>query len=120
MTLIDALVPKSPPIQMDSHGVARVGGTRVTLDTILWAYKAGESAEQIHDAYSSVSVADIHEVIAFYLNNQEGVDHYLAEQERLADEIQAKIEARWPSSDLKAKLLARKSLREQGNDSAAG
>ena len=41
-----------PPLALDADGVARVGGTRVTLDTVIGAYKRGVTAEMIVDRYS--------------------------------------------------------------------
>jgi hypothetical protein len=35
------------PIATDIDGLARVGGTRVTLDTVVMAYTEGLSAEEI-------------------------------------------------------------------------
>jgi uncharacterized protein (DUF433 family) len=35
------------PIQVDANGVARVGGTRVTLDTVIAAFSEGATAEEI-------------------------------------------------------------------------
>ena len=45
MTLnVDA---RPAPIQVDEQGVARVGGTRVALDSVVRAFRAGASAEAI-------------------------------------------------------------------------
>ena len=47
MALVDTLNAKSPPLRMDADGVVRVGGTRVTLDTVVWEYENGASAEEV-------------------------------------------------------------------------
>jgi hypothetical protein len=43
MAMALALTPL--PLASDENGVVRVAGTRVTLDTIIDAYKQGRSAE---------------------------------------------------------------------------
>ena len=42
------------PLELHVDGVIRVGGTRVTLDTIMTAYRNGASAEQIAESWLSV------------------------------------------------------------------
>ena len=36
------------PFRLDEHGVARVGGTRVTLDVIVGLFRMGHTAEDLH------------------------------------------------------------------------
>ena len=47
---------ESIPIAEDVGGVIRVGGTRVTLETIIGAFKDGASAEEIACQYPSNSL----------------------------------------------------------------
>ena len=35
------------PIRIDEHGVARIGGTRIPLETIVGAFRRGASPEEI-------------------------------------------------------------------------
>jgi uncharacterized protein (DUF433 family) len=35
------------PVEIDADGAARVGGTRVTLDTVVNAFNNGATAEEI-------------------------------------------------------------------------
>ena len=42
------------PLQADADGVVRVGGTRVTLDTIVVAFQQGATAEEIAEQYPAV------------------------------------------------------------------
>jgi uncharacterized protein (DUF433 family) len=109
MMLAHTLVPKPPPVEVDQDGVLRVGGTRVTLDTVIKQYLIGNSPEQIVEAYDTLRLADVHAVISYYLSNRSEVDSYLDEQDKLAVEMQREIERRsgtW--SELRAKLLQRK------------
>ena len=55
----------------------RVTGTRVTLDTILAAFDADASAEEITQQYSSISLLDVYSVITHYLRHKTEVSAYL-------------------------------------------
>jgi uncharacterized protein (DUF433 family) len=102
------------PLRIDEKGTVRVGQTRVTLDTLIGAYHMGQTPDQIASSYDTLTLADIHHVIAHYLHEKEVVDAYLAEREREAEAIQAYWEAIYPPiPDLKARLLARMKEREQ-------
>ena len=54
------------PLTTDDDGVIRVGGTRVTLDTLIAAFTEGATAEEIAQQYPSVRLADIYSVIGYY------------------------------------------------------
>lgn len=106
MTLrIDKL---SVPLTADSHGVIRVGGTRVTLDTVVGAFQRGATAEEIVQSYSSLRLEDVYAVITFYLQNRPDVDAYLTEQRQKGDEIQRQIQARSDVAEFRQRLLARR------------
>ena len=47
------------PIHTGADGVVRVAGTRVTLDTIVAAFDAGATAEEIARQYSSAPLPDV-------------------------------------------------------------
>ena len=59
------------PMEPDTAGVVRVGGTRVTLDTIIAAFKDGATAEEIVHQYPSLALADVYSVIGHYLRRTE-------------------------------------------------
>src|SRR5215207_1935209 len=94
MTLAHTLVAKAPPLEVDENGVVRVGGTRVTLDTVIKRYRIGDSPEQIVEAYDTLQLADVHAVISYYLSNQTDVEAYLEEQDKLAEQMQRQIESK--------------------------
>ena len=86
----------------------RVGGTRVTLDTVVGAYLDGATAEDIVDRFPTLDLADVYAALSYYLRYRADVDAYLREQERDAAVIRARIEAYSPQGDIRARLLARK------------
>jgi uncharacterized protein (DUF433 family) len=108
MTLAESFVAEPPPLQMTPDGVVKVGGTRVTLDTVIGAYHQGETAEQIAEHYSALSLADVHAVIAYYLRHRSEVEAYLEERHRQAAEIRRENEARFPPDGVRERLLARR------------
>ena len=100
------------PLTTDAHGVLRVAGTRVTLDTILSLYKAGATPEEIADDFPSLELADIFAVITYYLRHRSEVEAYLEQGRREAEALRLEDEARFGSGrELKERLLAR--LRDQ-------
>jgi uncharacterized protein (DUF433 family) len=64
-----------------------VSGTRVSLDSIVYAYRLGESAESIRQNFPSLSLVQVYGAITFYLLNQHTVDAYLTEAEKEWDEF---------------------------------
>jgi uncharacterized protein (DUF433 family) len=96
------------PIEIDSDGVIRVGGTRVTLDTIVAAFNEGATAEEIVQQYPSLDLADVYSVIGYYLRQQPAVEDYLHQRQQQADEIRKQNEARFPPLGIRERLLARK------------
>jgi len=106
MTL--SIVETPAPLRTDADGNVRVGGTRVTLDTVVGAYLDGAIAEDIVDKFPTLELADVYAVLSYYLRHRADVDAYLREQEREAAVIRERIEAHSPQGDIRARLLARK------------
>ena len=108
MTLIDALVAEPAPLKEDVGGVLRVGGTRVTLDTIVGAFDNGSSPEEILLKYPSLRLTEIYAVITYYLWHQSAVDAYLKQRRHAADESRREIDSRFPREGVRKRLLARR------------
>ena len=100
------------PLKMDEHGAIRVSGTRITLDTLLAFYQQGETPEDLHEGFSTVPLADIYAVIAYYLAHDAEVDAYLKRRDEEAESIRQEWEARTPPPS-KAELLARLDARRR-------
>jgi uncharacterized protein (DUF433 family) len=96
------------PIHTDADGVVRVAGTRVTLDTIVEAFEAGATAEEIAQQYSSVPLVDVYSVITYYLRHKPEVCTYLEAREERAERVREEVERRFPSAGLRERLLARR------------
>lgn len=52
----------------------RIAGTRVSLDSIVYAFRDGLSAESIAENFPTLSLEQVYGAIAFYLANRETVD----------------------------------------------
>jgi uncharacterized protein (DUF433 family) len=96
------------PIHTDADGVIRVGGTRITLDTVVAAFEAGATAEEIVQQYCSVALADVYSVITYYLRHRSEVEEYLTDRRQQAAETRAQNEQRFDPSGLRGRLLARR------------
>ena len=70
----------SDDVRLDEHGVWRVAGTRVMLDSVVAAYQQGHSAETIQQQYPALSLADVYGAITYYLRHRDDVDYYLEQQ----------------------------------------
>lgn len=102
-----AVSPEPVPLAADKYGTVRVGGTRVTLETIVAAFDRGDSAEEIREQFPTVSLGDIYAVLTYLVRHPDEVREYMAATERKADEVRARIDAANDSEGLRARLLAR-------------
>lgn len=69
------------PLFTDPQGTIRVRGSRVTLDAVVTAFRAGATAEGIAQRFPTVALADVYPIIAHYLNNTTEIDAYLSQRE---------------------------------------
>lgn len=106
------LETKPVPLSADANNVLRVGGTRVPLDRVVYAFNEGASAEEIVMRYSTLELADVYAVVAHYLNHKAEVDNYLDERRNQAAHIREEVEQRSPQDGIRARLLARRDDRE--------
>jgi uncharacterized protein (DUF433 family) len=106
------------PFRQIPDGTIRIGDTRVSLETIIDSYLLGQRPEEIHSGFSSIELADIYAIIAYYLKNREAVDRYLAEQEadsqRILDDL-AKI----PGNAEKRQAFIKRCLESRDLNAAA-
>lgn len=101
------IVTEPIPLKMDADGVVRVGGTRVTLDTIVAAFDEGATAEEIVQQYPSLHLADVYAVIGYYLRRRPEVEAYLRQRQQQASEVRRQNESRFDPRDVRNRLLAR-------------
>ena len=108
MTL--SLANEPIPLETDADGVVRVGGTRVTLDTIVAAFNEGATAEEIVYQYPSLHLADVYAVIGYCLRRRSEVEAYLRQRQQQANSTRKQNEDRFAPDGVRNRLLARRAI----------
>lgn len=101
------------PLRRDEHGAIRVGKTRVLLEMVIGAYQQGYNPEEIVEQFTTLQLADVYAVIAYYLNHKDEVNAYLQQVEEEAVQIRQKLEARFDNTALYERLRAIRDKQEQ-------
>jgi len=83
-----------------------VAGTRVSLDSIVYAFRRGAAPESIKRSFPVLSLEEIYGAITFYLAHEKEVDAYLEAAEAEADSQgkQLNADARKARPDLSRRL----------------
>jgi uncharacterized protein (DUF433 family) len=84
------------------EGQYLVGDTRVSLDSLVYLFREGMSAESMVDSYPALTLEQVHGALAFYLGNRKEIDAYLAEGQRAAESQHE--QSRRTNAELIAKL----------------
>ena len=85
------------------EGAYRVAGSRVSLDSVVDCFREGLSPESIAENFPALTLEQVYGAIAFYLANQQMVDDYLHEGDKLHSALQA--ESRQRNADLITRLM---------------
>jgi uncharacterized protein (DUF433 family) len=101
----------SVPLSIDHAGVLRVNGTRVSLDSLIFAFNEGATPEEIAQQYTTLNLADIYAVISYYLQNQAEVVEYLERRKTQRAELKKEVESQFDSQGIRDRLLARQRSR---------
>jgi uncharacterized protein (DUF433 family) len=67
----------------------RIRGTRVSLDSVVYAFRRGSSPESIQRSFPSLTLEQIYGAITFYLSHQEEIDNYLLDGEAEHEKLRA-------------------------------
>jgi len=100
---------KPLPLTVDQDDVIRVANTRVTLETLVSAFSDGATPEEIAQQYPTLGLADIYQVLAYYLHTSSEVAFYLRERDAKADASRRQNEKLFDPVGVRARLLARQS-----------
>lgn len=71
----------SPYVTKLDNGAYRVAGTRVSLDSVVYAFWRGESPESIVDSFPALTLEQVYGAIAYYLGHRAEIDAYLEQGE---------------------------------------
>jgi uncharacterized protein (DUF433 family) len=97
-----------PPLATDPEGVIRVGGTRVSFDSVVFAFLDGSTPEEIAQQYPSLNLPDVYAAVAYYLNHRDEVGAYLRDRQTQRNQIRQEVEARFDPRGIRDTLLARR------------
>ena len=97
--------PDTVPLVQLENGAVRVRNSRVTLETIVHRMQMGNTVEEIHDGFPTVSLKQIEEILTWYFNNQEGADEYLRQVEAQAERLRKWAESQPGYKESREKLL---------------
>lgn len=106
-----SVVEKQPvPLAMDDDGVFRVGDTRVTLDTVVAAFDAGCTCEEIAQQYPSLRLSDVYVVVGYYLNHRQDLKPYFERREQELVQLHAErpLAASESNQVIRNRLLGRR------------
>lgn len=98
-----------PPLRETEDGVVRIADTRVPLERVVRAFLTGMTPEQIVQDLDVLSMKDVYAVINYYLHHREEVDAYVAAADREGARTREEIEKAFDPTELRARLLARRS-----------
>jgi uncharacterized protein (DUF433 family) len=118
--MTSAIAAEPVPLVKDMDGVICVGGTRVTLDTIVVIFEAGATPEEIVQRYPSLDVADVYVAIGYYLRHRSGVEDYLHERQQQADDVRKLNQSRFNQQGIRERLLARAAKQKADSDAQTG
>jgi uncharacterized protein (DUF433 family) len=96
------------PLSQDQAGVLRVTGTRMSLDSVIYAFNEGATPEEIVQQYPTLDLKDVYAVISYYLQNRDEVEMYLTQRRAERQELKKDIESRFDPRGIRERLLARK------------
>ncbi|NLS91373.1 MAG: DUF433 domain-containing protein [Planctomycetaceae bacterium] len=71
----------------------RISGTRVSLDSVIYAYWEGKSPEAIVEEFPALMPEQVYGTVAFYLRHRSEIDRYLQEQETRWNQLRQASEA---------------------------
>lgn len=91
--LPDPRAAKAPLSVEQDTGRVRIAGTRIPIDTVVYAYRDGWIPDDIVRNYPALSPRDVKAVIAYYLRHREAVDAYLLAWEEHEDAVRRVVEA---------------------------
>jgi len=99
------------PLTVTEFGTIRVGGSRVSLDSVVHHFNLGATPEQIVQSFPSLGLAEVYAAIAYYLTRREEVEDYLQRQEAEADDLRRRTESdpghQAATAELRRRLAAR-------------
>ena len=80
--MIETMETRAIPYVEQRDGGYMVSGTRISLDSIIYGFLSGQSAESIAQAFPLLALEQVYGAIAFYLAHRDELDNYLQARRR--------------------------------------
>lgn len=80
-----------------ANGAYRVAGTRVSMDSVVYAFWRGESPESITDSFPALTLEQVYGAIAYYLGHRAEIDAYLEQGEAEFEKLRRRAREANPS-----------------------
>lgn len=84
----------------------RVGSTRVSLDSVIVAFKQGYSPEEIALDFDSLTLGEVYSAINYYLQHKSEVEKYLTERATQEEALRSELEVRFDPQAIRESLLS--------------
>ncbi|HKI38076.1 MAG TPA: DUF433 domain-containing protein [Gemmataceae bacterium] len=88
------------------YGEILLTGSRIGLYHVIAYYNLGESAEQLAERWDTLPLDLIQKVLAFYHENKEEVDAYLAREQAAIDHLRATTPRKIDWDELRRRMEA--------------
>ena len=69
------------------EGAYRIRGSRISLDSVIYAFLRGASPESIAQSFPALTLEEAYGAIAFYLGHQREIEAYLEKGDREFEEL---------------------------------
>jgi uncharacterized protein (DUF433 family) len=99
-----ALESEIPPLSEDRYGVIRIGGTRVTLESIISLFEQGATAEEITLRFDALDLHEVYASLSYYLGHRRDVLNYLERQHHGSVSARREADQRSPATQVRERL----------------
>jgi len=105
------VVATKPYVEFKKQGYWVIG-TRISLDSIVYAFRKGLLPESIAQSYPLLDLEKVYGAITFYLANHSDIDAYLISEEQAFDAMPQPLELDTPSLHQKLIDVKKESARQ--------
>jgi uncharacterized protein (DUF433 family) len=95
------------------NGGYYVAGSRVSLASIVYEFRAGASPETIRQNFPTLSLQQVYGAITFYLGHRSETAAYLAEQEAMWEERERTVKPTSPDLQRRLEEARKRTLTSQ-------
>lgn len=96
MSMLNPTIILELPLRLDENGRWRVGNTRIPIETVIIAFQQGSTPEQIVEDFDVLQLAQVYQIVGYYLAHQAELDAYIAQFLAEGEAIRHQMEALYP------------------------